>query len=100
MMPSVDASLLKALYLLERTINAILAEHPNAEVISVSRSLLKDAAKAVNLAYSLATDEKEMEGAAEKLGWVRLPPKHRDAVDAGFWLIQEVRKLRKKEDGL
>ena len=90
---STEAALLKALYLLERKINAILEGNQNNEVISVSRALLAEAAPAVRLAYSLLTDEQELERAAEKLGWVRLP-------DAASWVIKEAQRLKKRESEL
>jgi hypothetical protein len=95
-----EAALLKFLYLLEGKINATLEANRNAEVISVPRSLLSDAAPAVRLAYSLLTDEQELERAAEKLGWVRLPDTEQNAVDAAFWLIKEAQRLKKLENGL
>ena len=94
---STEAALLKALYLLERKINAILEGNQNNEVISVSRALLAEAAPAVRLAYSLLIDEQELERAAEKLGWVRLPDTDQNAVDAASWVIKEAQRLKKRE---
>lgn len=95
-----DAALLKFLYLLEGKINTILEADRKGEVITVSRTLLAEAAPAVRLAYSLATDEREIERQAEKLGWVRLPDTDQNAICATSWLIREVQRLRKLENGL